>query len=76
MKIDRVLIAVYGNEITLEAHQLANEFGIVLWGEKEIDRVEEYVMNRQKKLEEVMKEYKCSKEQAKNLFIIMLFLTF
>ena len=37
------------------------------------DRLEEYVENRQEKLDEIMKLYKCSKDDAKTLFIILLY---
>jgi len=37
------------------------------------DRLEEYVQNRQEKLNEVMNIYKCSKDDAKTLYIILLY---
>lgn len=37
------------------------------------DRLEEYVFNRQEKLDEIMTNYKCSKDDAKTLFIILLY---
>lgn len=37
------------------------------------DRLEEYVFNRQEKLDEIMSLYKCSKDDAKTLFIILLY---
>lgn len=45
INIDRVLISIYGNEINQEDIELANEYGIILWGEKELDEIENYVMN-------------------------------
>jgi hypothetical protein len=37
------------------------------------DKLDDYVNNRQNKLEEIMEIYKCSKDDAKTLFIILLY---
>lgn len=47
--------------------QLCNMYDI------DADRLEEYVFNRQEKLDEIMSLYKCSKDDAKTLFIILLY---
>ena len=47
--------------------QLCNMYDI------ECDKLEDYVLNRQEKLNEIMTLYKCSKDDAKTLFIILLY---
>jgi hypothetical protein len=47
--------------------QLCNMYDI------DSDRLQEYVFNRQEKLNEIMTIYKCSKDDAKTLFIILLY---
>jgi hypothetical protein len=40
---------------------------------EDADKLEEYVDNRDKKLKQVMEDYKCSRDEAKTLFIILLY---
>lgn len=41
--------------------------------EIEADKLEEYVNNRQEKLKEIMDKHKCGKDEAKTLYIILLY---
>lgn len=41
--------------------------------EIDAEKLEEYVFNRQEKIDEIMNTYKCSKDDAKTLFIILLY---
>jgi hypothetical protein len=41
--------------------------------EIDTDKLDEYVNNRQKKLEDIMQAYKCTKDDAKTLYIILLY---
>jgi len=46
IKADKIIIVVFGQDVEEWQRELANQFGIILWGEPEMDEVETLVINK------------------------------